>query len=73
MAKIDKQKEYISFLKAIFLTLIAIDTSMIAWLFNHPKIDFYSIIVLFGILNFSIAILVLFRFILKKIDELEDL
>ena len=73
MAKIDKQKEYIGFLKAIFITLIAIDTSMVAWLFNHPKMDFYSIIVLFGILNFSIAIIVLFRYILKKIDELEEL
>jgi len=73
MAKIDKEKEYISFLKAIFLTLVAIDSSMIAWLFNHPKLNYYSLIVLVGILSFSIAIIVLFKYILKKINELEEL
>ena len=44
MAKIDKEKEYIGFLKAIFLTFIAIDTSLIALLFNHPKITNQSIL-----------------------------
>lgn len=34
MAKIDKAKESIGFLKAIFLVLIAIDSSLIARLFN---------------------------------------
>ena len=36
MAKIDEVKEYIGFLKVVFVTLIAIDTSLIAWIFkNH--------------------------------------
>ena len=35
MARIDKEKEYIGFLKAVFLTFIAIDSSLIAYLFNR--------------------------------------
>jgi hypothetical protein len=35
MAKIDKIKEFIGFLKAIFVTLIVIDTSLIAWIFKN--------------------------------------
>ena len=34
MADIDEVKESIGFLKAIFLMLIALDSSLIAWLFN---------------------------------------
>ena len=37
MADIDEVKESIGFLKAIFLMLIAIDSSLIAWLFNHSE------------------------------------
>jgi len=73
MAKIDKEKEYISFLKAIFLTLIAIDSSLIAWLFNHPQLTFKSMIVLIVIFIFSIAIIILFKQVLKKINELEEI
>jgi hypothetical protein len=35
LAKIDEAKEYIGFLKAIFITLIVIDTSLIAWVFKN--------------------------------------
>jgi CHASE2 domain-containing sensor protein len=73
LAQIDKEKEFIGFLKAIFLTFIAIDSSMIAWLFNHPKLNIYSIIVLIGIFSFSVTIIILFKLILKKIDELKEM
>jgi len=35
VAKIDKTKEFIDFLKSIFLTLIALDASLIAFLYNN--------------------------------------
>jgi hypothetical protein len=35
MAKIDEIKEFIGFLKAIFITLIVINTSLIAWVFKN--------------------------------------
>ena len=48
MAKIDEVKEYIGFLKVIFVTLIALDTSLIAWIFkNHTTYDKMSVYVIF--------------------------
>jgi hypothetical protein len=73
MAKIDKEKEYIGFLKAIFITLIAIDSSMIAWLFKHYELNNRSIIVIISISLVSISIIVLFKYILKKITDLEEI
>jgi len=37
MAKIDETKEFIGFLKVIFVTLIAIDTSLIAYILKNIK------------------------------------
>ena len=73
MAKIDKEKEYIGFLKAIFLTFIAIDSSLIAWLFNHSKLNLKSSIVLIVICIFSVTIILLFKQIIKKINDLEEI
>ena len=73
MAKIDRAKEFIGFLKAIFLALIAIDASLISWLFNHPSLNVNSSLVIIGIAVSSIVIIVLFKYVLKKIQELEDL
>jgi len=73
MAKIDKEKEYIGFLKAIFLTLIAIDSSLIAWLFNHSELNVKSTIVLSIILFVSVIIWIIFKHIMKKIKDLEEL
>ena len=73
MAKIDKKKEYIGFLKAIFITLIAIDSSMIAWLFKNYELNNRSIIVIIGISLVSISIIILFKYILKKITNLEEI
>jgi len=73
MAKIDKEKEYIGFLKAIFLTLVAIDSSLIAWLFNHTKFSVKSTIVLVVIFFISVIIWVVFKHIMKQINKLEEL
>ena len=73
MAKLDRAKEYIGFLKAIFITIIAIDSSLISWLFKNSNITFYSILVIIGIAVSSTVILILFKYILKKIEELEEI
>ncbi len=38
MAKLDRAKELIGFLKAIFVLAVAINSSLVAWLFNHPDL-----------------------------------
>ena len=73
MAKLDRAKEYIGFLKAIFIIIIAIDSSLISWLFKNSDFNFYSTLVIIGISISSIVILVLFKYILKKIEELEEI
>jgi len=75
MAKIDEIKEFIGFLKVVFVTLIAIDTSLIAWIFkNHNISDVISVYSIFGIISvITIIICFLFVFILKNIKKLKDL
>ena len=73
MARLDRAKEYIGFLKAIFITIIAIDSSLISWLFKNSNLAFNSILVIIGISISSIVILVLFKYILKKIEDLEEI
>ncbi len=75
MAKIDKIKEQIGYLKVIFALLFATDLSMIAYLFN--KFDQLSTIkiglVLIGILFVTLSIYFINREILAMIDEMEEL
>ena len=73
MAKLDRAKEYIGFLKAVFVILVAIDSSFIAWLFNNPKLNFDSSLVIMCICISSIVIILLVKHILKKIVELEEI
>ncbi len=73
MAKLDRAKEYIGFLKAIFIMIVAIDSSLVSWLFKNSYLNSYSTLVIIGISISSIVILVLFKYILKKIEELEEI
>ena len=75
MAKIDKIKEFIGFLKVAFGILVAIDVSMIGWLFKNATTASTMQIVLVTIATFVVgaSVIVVNRAILKKIDELEDL
>ena len=73
MAKIDRVKEFIGLLKALLITLIVIDTSLIAWLFNNTSLSIKSIIVIVSIISISLLIIILFLFILEKITSLEDI
>ena len=75
MPKIDEVKEFIGFLKAIFILLIVIDTSLIAWVFknfeNEHIVRLY--IVVFLVFLLSVAIGILFSKILEEIKKLKDL
>ena len=73
MARIDRAKEYIGFLKAIFIIVIAINSSLVAWLFKNSELNFHSTLVIIGIVITLLVIIFLFKYILKKIVELEDI
>ncbi len=75
MAKIDEIKEFIGYLKVVFGILVAIDISIIGWLFKNEdslsniKIILSSIVVIIT----TISIVMINKKILNKIDELEEL
>ena len=74
MAKIDEIKETIGFYKAIFITLLVIDSSLIAWIFKNYNINKTKMyIVLFVIVCLSIFLGFLFIKILEKIKQLRDM
>jgi len=73
MADIDEVKESIGFLKAIFLMLIAIDSSLIAWLFNHSELSAKSVVVICAIMFVTVVDLIIFKSIIQKIKSLKDL
>lgn len=75
MGKIDKQKEYIGYLKVIFSILIAIDVSLVAWIFKNSismtslELMVPSIVVLLV----TIGLVYANKTILQKIDQLEEM
>ena len=71
MAKIDKIKEFIGFLKAVFITAIVLLSSLIAYLYQKEFSDNY--LVLFAIIGDIVMIIFLFKKILKEINSLEEL
>ena len=75
MPKIDEVKEFIGFLKAIFILLVVIDTSLIAWIFknfeNENIIRLYIVVSI--VLFISLAVGILFNKILQEIKKLKDL
>ena len=75
MARIDKLKEEIGWLKIIFAILIATDISLIAWAVqNYGKISPLLLIVgAIGGLLVTLAIVWINRVAYRKIDELEEL
>ena len=75
MAKLDEIKEYIGFLKTIFITLVIIDTSLIAWIFkNYDFVAIWKLYIVFVlIIILCIIVYGLFLEILKKIKSLKDI
>jgi len=71
LAKLDKVKEFIGFLKAVFITSIVLLSSLIAYLYSKELSDNY--IVLFAIIIDVVFIIFLFKKIMKEINLLEDL
>ncbi len=69
MAKLDEIKEFIGFLKALFITSIVIMSSLIAYLYKENIEGNY--VVLFAIIMF--VTIFLFKKILKEIRSLKDL
>ena len=75
MARIDKLKEEIGWLKVIFGISIATDISLIAWLVqNYSKVGrLISLLGAVGAFLIVIAIVLINRIAYKKTDELEEL
>ena len=75
MAKIDKIKELIGYLKVVLGILVAIDVSIIGWLFkneerlSNTKIILSSIAVVIA----TIGVIIVNKKILNEIDKLEEL
>ena len=75
MPKIDEVKEFIGFLKAIFVTAVIIVTSLMAWAFKNFETEAeYKIYIVLGlIIMLSLFIYIMFIKILKEIKSLKDL
>lgn len=74
MARIDKLKEEIGWLKVIFAILIATDISLIAWLIqNYGKVNpFLFVAGVFGAFLIMIIIVWVNNTAYQKINNLED-
>ncbi len=75
MAKIDRVKEFINYLKVLLVLLLATDIGLISWMANNYKIAdsllvYTAVISIFIILIISILIN---KKIIKDIKSLEDL
>ena len=75
MARIDKLKEEIGWLKIVFAILIATDISLIAWVIqNYGKIGkFLLILSVICVFLFTSIIVWINQVAYRKIDELEEL
>jgi len=71
MAKIDEVKEFIGFLKAVFITTIVIMSSLVAYLYRRPLEDNY--LALIALIVDIVVLLALLKTILKHIKMLKDL
>lgn len=75
MARIDKLKEEIGWLKIIFAILIATDISLIAWAVQNYRKTSLLLLIVGGIggLLITFAIVWINRVAYRKINELEEL
>jgi hypothetical protein len=75
MAKIDRIKEFIGYLKVVFGILVAIDVSVIGWVFKNQDILTLPKVLLsiITIVVTTVGIIVVNKKILQMIDELEEL
>lgn len=71
MAKLDEIKEFIGFLKAVFITAVVIMSSLVAYLYQKPLEENYTVLVAISV--DAIMISLLLKKILKEIKSLKDL
>ena len=69
--KVRKIKEFIGFLKAVFITAIVIMSSLIAYLYDKTIENNY--LVLFALVIDLVIIVLLLKKIIKEINKLEEL
>ena len=75
MGKIDQLKESIGYLKVIFSILVAIDISLVAWIFQNSNTLEDTKVIISSVIVVLITIALIFtnKTILNKIDKLEDM
>lgn len=75
MGRLDREKEAIGFLKVVFSISIAINVSLIAWLYQKfEALNILDMMIVFSLVSFlTLGIIVVNKKILTKIDDLEDL
>ena len=77
MAKIDKIKEQIGYLKVVFSILVAILVSVIGWFASHYDkitiLDIRTILSVLLVLILSMGIVYINKKIIYYINELEDI
>ena len=71
MAKIDRVKERIGYLKVVFGVLVAIDVSLIVWIYQHTNSNLILPFIITVLVTF--AVIMVNKSILTNIDSLEDL
>ena len=75
MAKIDKIKELIGYLKVVLGILVAIDVSIIGWLFkNEEQLSSIKIVLSsVAVVITTISVIIVNKKILDEIDKIEEL
>jgi hypothetical protein len=75
MAKIDRIKETIGYLKVVFGILVAVDVSLLAWLSQSSldRIDIRAMLAFLAAIFVTLSIIWVNRKILQRIDDLEAL
>lgn len=75
MSRSEKIKEEIGWLKATYILLVAIDVSLIGWLFQNWEQITWKLLFLIGGISFlvTLSIVGINHFAYKKIDQLEEL
>ena len=75
MAKIDRVKEFIGYLKVLLVLLLATNISLVGWIVNHyeNKESFLLVLSLIMVLIISVISIVVNKKIIKDIKSLEEL
>ncbi len=75
MARIDRIKEFINYLKVLLVLLLATNVGLISWIANNYKVADSMLIYLaiFSVLIILILALLINKKIIKDIKSLEDL